>query len=43
MSFETIQFSVRDGIATVVMNRPDVMNALNSRMRAELTLSLIHI
>ncbi|MFV0301995.1 MAG: enoyl-CoA hydratase-related protein [Paracoccus sp. (in: a-proteobacteria)] len=37
MSFETIQFSIRDGIATVVMNRPDVMNALNSRMRAEIT------
>lgn len=37
MSFETIQFSVRDGIATVVMNRPDVMNALNGRMRAEIT------
>ena len=37
MSFETIQFSTRDGIATVVMNRPDVMNALNGRMRAEIT------
>ncbi|AUH63946.1 enoyl-CoA hydratase-related protein [Paracoccus zhejiangensis] len=40
MSFETIQFSVRDGIATVVMNRPDVMNALNSRMRSEITAAI---
>lgn len=40
MSFETIQFSVLDGIATVILDRPDVMNALNSRMRAEITQSL---
>lgn len=40
MSFETIQFSISDGIASVVMNRPDVMNALNSRMRLEITEAL---
>ncbi|TRW95189.1 2-(1,2-epoxy-1,2-dihydrophenyl)acetyl-CoA isomerase [Paracoccus sp. M683] len=40
MNFQTIQFSIRDGIATVVMNRPDVMNALNSQMRAEITQAL---
>ena len=40
MSYQTIQFGVSDGIATVILNRPDVMNALNSRMRAEITQAL---
>ncbi|AUH35090.1 enoyl-CoA hydratase-related protein [Paracoccus tegillarcae] len=40
MSFETIQFSIRDGIATIILNRPDLMNALNTRMRAEITQAL---
>lgn len=37
MDYQTIQFSHRDGVATVVMNRPEVMNALSSAMRAEIT------
>lgn len=37
MSFQTIQFSVRDGIATLILNRPQVMNALNGQMRTEIT------
>lgn len=40
MDFETIQFGVRDGIATLILDRPDKMNALNSRMRAEITHAL---
>lgn len=40
MTHETIQFAVADGIATLVLNRPEVMNALNSRMRAEITEAL---
>jgi 2-(1,2-epoxy-1,2-dihydrophenyl)acetyl-CoA isomerase len=36
MQYETIRFGVQDGIATVTMNRPTVMNALNTRMRVEL-------
>lgn len=40
MNFQTIQFSTRDGIATIIMNRPDVMNALNRQMRAEITRAL---
>lgn len=40
MEFETIQFGVKDGIATLVLNRPAVMNALNTRMRAEITEAL---
>lgn len=40
MNYQTIQFSVRDGIATIIMNRPDVMNALNGRMRIEIKQAL---
>lgn len=40
MSFETIHFMQGDGIATVMLNRPDVMNALNRQMRSEITQAL---
>lgn len=40
MNFTTIQFAVQDGIATLTLNRPQVMNALNRQMRAEITLAL---
>lgn len=40
MRYETIQFDIRDGVATLALNRPEVMNALNSRMRAEITQAL---
>ncbi|MBA4489775.1 enoyl-CoA hydratase-related protein [Paracoccus sp. S1E-3] len=40
MAYETISFSTRDGIATLMLNRPQVMNALNTRMRAEITEAL---
>lgn len=40
MSYETIQFGIADGIATLILNRPEVMNALNSKMRAEITQAL---
>lgn len=36
MDYETITCSVADGIATLEMNRPGVMNAMNGRMRSEL-------
>ncbi len=40
MAYETISFSTRDGIATLMLNRPQVMNALNTKMRAEITEAL---
>ncbi len=41
MIYETIQYDLTDGVATVTLNRPDVMNALSSRMRAEITDAVI--
>ena len=37
MNYETILFDITDDIATVTLNRPDVMNALSTQMRAEIT------
>ena len=35
--FETITYSIKDKIATVTLNRPEVHNAFNEVMIAELT------
>ncbi|WP_142662260.1 enoyl-CoA hydratase-related protein [Paracoccus laeviglucosivorans] len=37
MSHQTIAVSHQDGITRIALNRPEVMNALNSVMRAEIT------
>ena len=37
MSYETILFHEAHGIATITLNRPDVMNGLNAAMRREIT------
>ena len=37
MLYETILYDVTDGAATITLNRPDVMNALNTQARAEIT------
>ncbi len=39
--FETLLYEKTDGIAWIVLNRPDVLNAINMRMRDELW-ELIH-
>ena len=35
-AFEAIRYEVEDGAACVTLNRPDVRNALNVRMRDDL-------
>lgn len=36
MTYQTIQYDLADDIATITLNRPEVMNALSSKMRVEL-------
>ncbi len=36
MTYQTIQFDLTDDIATLTLNRPEVMNALSRQMRLEL-------
>ncbi|MFZ1469477.1 MAG: enoyl-CoA hydratase-related protein [Paracoccaceae bacterium] len=40
MDFQTITMTHVDGVATLVLNRPQVMNALSALMRAELSRAL---
>jgi 2-(1,2-epoxy-1,2-dihydrophenyl)acetyl-CoA isomerase len=37
MIYATITCEIKDDIALVTLNRPEVMNALNTQMRAEIT------
>ncbi|NDR56105.1 enoyl-CoA hydratase-related protein [Aliiruegeria sabulilitoris] len=36
MHYDTIRYAIRDDVAIVTMNRAEVMNALNTQMRAEI-------
>ncbi len=36
MDFQTISYSLSQGVATLTLNRPEVMNALSRRLRAEM-------
>ena len=36
MTYETILFETADNVATITLNRPEVMNGLNSQMRVEI-------
>ena len=40
MSYSTILYSVKDGICTITLNRPEVYNALNEQMKGELNAAL---
>ncbi len=42
MSYKTILYTVTDNIATITLNRPDVMNSLNSEMRSEIRSAIEH-
>ena len=37
MSYQTITYALENDIATISLNRPEVMNSLNTQMRAEIT------
>ncbi|MDD8022498.1 MAG: enoyl-CoA hydratase-related protein [Paracoccaceae bacterium] len=36
MPYQAIRYEISEGMAVITLNRPEVMNALNSQMRAEL-------
>lgn len=36
MEYQTIEWTLSGGVGVITLNRPEVMNALNSRMRAEI-------
>ncbi len=38
MSYETAQYAVEDGIGIIILNRPDSLNALNFKMKEEISL-----
>ncbi|MGH1465705.1 MAG: enoyl-CoA hydratase-related protein [Cognatishimia sp.] len=40
MEYQAIQFETDSGVATITLNRPEKMNALNAQMRAEITHAL---
>lgn len=37
MDYQAIKFATRNDVAVITLNRPDMMNALNTQMRAEIT------
>jgi len=43
MSFETIELDIRDGVATLRLNRPDRLNSFTAQMHGEVAAALAHI
>lgn len=42
MKYETLTYETDDGVALITLNRPDVMNALTTQMRAEIKVAFEH-
>ena len=40
MSFETIEFSVEDGVGVLCLNRPDALNSFTAQMHGEIRQAL---
>ena len=43
MSFQTIEFTIENGVAWLAMNRPEMKNALNAEMREEMFQALTEV
>jgi enoyl-CoA hydratase len=43
MAYEAIRYELIDGIATITLNRPTVHNAMNEKMREELTACFVEL
>ena len=43
MDYQAIELTTADGLAVITLNRPDVMNALDTQMRAEITHAIANI
>ena len=41
MSYKTIKYEVKEGIGTITINRPDVLNALNMQVLAEMLSAIV--
>lgn len=42
MKYDTLTYALEDGVALITLNRPDVMNALTTQMRAEIDVAVTH-
>ena len=42
MKYDTLTYALEDGVALITLNRPDVMNALTTQMRAEIDVAFTH-
>jgi 2-(1,2-epoxy-1,2-dihydrophenyl)acetyl-CoA isomerase len=43
MIYDTLRVTLENDVAVIALNRPDVMNALNTQMRAELTSAILEM